>query len=168
MLASRRNVARESSMAHVRILKNPSSFIRVCYFTNSAVGLGCANRREDLLLVQFLLKSISRKTDPDAHEMFAVPAERPLGIDRVCGPGTVAAIKRFQTFTIGDRNPNSPKVDGQIDVSRPGHPFTTRTKSVYTIIVLNVNFGYFNGSERHAALFSEPEFPYELTDILFA
>jgi hypothetical protein len=155
-------------MAHVRILKNPSSFIRVCYFTDSTVGLGCANRREDVLLVQFLLKSISRKTDPDAHEMFAVPGERPIAIDGICGPGTVAAIKRFQTFTIGDRNPNSPKIDGQIDISRPGHLITTRTNSVYTIIVLNVNFGYFNGSERHAALFREPEFPYELTDILFA
>jgi hypothetical protein len=142
--------------------------MRVCYFTDSTVGLGCANRREDGLLVQFLLKSISRKTDADAHEMFAVPGERALAIDGVCGAGTVAAIKRFQTFTIGERNPNSPKIDGQIDVSRPGHPFTTQTNSVYTIIVLNVNFAYFNGSERHAALFSEPEFPHELTDILFA
>jgi len=155
-------------MAHVRILKNPSRYIRVCYFTDSTVGLGCSNRREDVLLVQFLLKSIAGKTDPEAHELFAVPGQSPLAIDGICGTGTVAAIRRFQTFTKGQPSPNSRDVDGQVDISRPGHLLTTRTQSIYTIITLNVNFGYFNGPERHAALFKEPEFPNELTDILFA
>ena len=155
-------------MAHVRILKNPNTHIRVCYFTDSTVGVGCSNRREDVLLVQFLLKSIAGKTDPEAHELFAMPGLQPLAIDGICGPGTVAAIRRFQTFTKGHLNPTSRDVDGQVDVSRPGHLFTTKNQSIYTIITLNVNFGYFNGPERHAALFKEPEFPNELIDVLFA
>jgi hypothetical protein len=158
----------ECKMAHVRLLKDPNTKIRVCYFTDSAVGLGRQNHRQDVLLVQFLLKSLAGKVDPEIHETFAVPGAPPLGVDGICGQNTVDAIKRFQTFTIGKSNPNSPLVDGLVDVSPRGQPITTITHTTYTIILLNVNFGFFNGPDRHAALFKEPEFPNELMNAFYA
>ena len=155
-------------MAHVRLLTNPNSKIRVCYFTDSAVGMGCSNHRQDVLLVQFFLKSLASKTDPDFHEVFGVPGAPPLTIDGICGSSTIAAIKRFQTFVLAKNNPQSPLVDGRIDVSPRGQPVTTITQATYSIILLNVNFGVFNGPDRHAALFKEPEFPNELLYVFFA
>jgi hypothetical protein len=154
-------------MAHVRLLREPNTFIHVCYFNDSAVGLGRQNHRQDVLLVQFLLKSLSAKIDPVFHESFAVPGDPPLGIDGICGQATVSAIRRFQAFTLADNKPNSPVVDGLIDVSPRGHPTTTITQNAYTIILLNVNFGVFFGPDRHAALFKEPEFPNELLYLFF-
>jgi hypothetical protein len=155
-------------MAHVRLLKDPNTFIRACYFNDSAIGLGRQNHRQDVLLVQFLLKSLSGKVDPVYHEPFAVPGAPPLSIDGICGQNTVNAIKRLQAFTLADNKPNSPVVDGVIDVSPRGHPTTTITKNAYTIILLNVNFGVFFGPDRHAALFKEPEFPNELMNAFYA
>lgn len=155
-------------MAHVRLLKDPNTKIRVCYFTDSAVGLGRVNHRQDVLLVQFLLKSLARQTDPEAHELFAVPGAPALTIDGICGQNTVAAIKRFQVFALAGNNPNSPLIDSLIDVSPRGQPITTITHATYTIILLNVNFGVFFGPDRHAALFREAEFPNELLNAFFA
>ena len=35
--------------------------ISICYTIDGAVGTGCANKRDDVLLVQFFLKVISRR-----------------------------------------------------------------------------------------------------------
>lgn len=83
-------------MAHVLLLSPPTPLMRVLYGIDLPVGTGKANRRDDVLLVQFFLKSISRTTDSVTKESYSPPGQSPLQVDGVFGPRTAAYLKHFE------------------------------------------------------------------------
>src|SRR5215208_4070845 len=86
-----------NSMVHVLILSPATSIMRVFYGIDLAVGPGKANRRDDVLLVQFFLRSISRTTDNVTKESYSPPGQAPLLVDGLYGPRTAAYLKHFET-----------------------------------------------------------------------
>ncbi len=153
-------------MPHVRLLSTPSQYVRVAYFNDATVGRGCVNHRKDVLLVQFLLRSLADKVDSVWKETFssARAGEPEISIDGVCGPETIGSIERFQAL-MSDVRP--PQTDGRVDVAPFGKNLIGKTNKAYTIVLLNVNFGFYYGPDRHAAIFKEPSFPAELKDVFF-
>jgi peptidoglycan hydrolase-like protein with peptidoglycan-binding domain len=98
----------------------------IFYTIEHAVGPGCPNRTDDVLLVQFFLKVI-------LQTMKTIP---PIGIDGVFGPQTRDAIKSFQD-EINKLNPGSLRPDGRIDPPTKGQLISTKSKNIYTIWALN-------------------------------
>lgn len=79
---------------------NPSKLVQLSM--RGAVGHGAPNHREDVRLVQTLLNGISAGEGPQSH----------LRVDGICGPLTVAAIRRYQSVRTGI-------VDGRVDPTGP-------------------------------------------------
>ena len=153
-------------MAHVKLLRVPTRFIRVAYFVDAMVGRGGANRRDDVLLVQFFLNTLWGKK-PDNQEVIGDSGPAPR-IDGDCGSETINAIAVFQRFYWETTKTARGFSDGRVEPLPPGKTFTPLRDVPYTMIGLNVNYGVLLGSDRHALLWKEPNFPSELTLKLFA
>lgn len=76
-------------------MRNPA-LLRHVYLVQRAVGAGRANRRDDVMLVQFFLKAISHRQDTKSGESYKPPGEPELAVDGVCGSHTIAYIRHFQ------------------------------------------------------------------------
>jgi hypothetical protein len=81
-------------MAHVKLAKDPGPFIRALYLVDATVGRSSANRRDDVLLVQFFLNALWGKS-PDKKTVIGGSGAAPA-IDGVCGRITIDAIETFQ------------------------------------------------------------------------
>jgi hypothetical protein len=88
---------------------------------------------------------------------------KPPAIDGVCGSVTIAAIETFQKWYW--QQPNF--TDGRVDPLPLGRQFGPLHNLLYTIIGLNVNFGFAISVDRHGRLSKEPNFPAELKPKLF-
>ena len=110
----------------------PETEIPVFYNVVHAVGKNCPNMRDDVKLVQYLLKILYDK----------FPAEyRPQGnmtVDGMCGPITRNWILRFQMDFAKD-NPGLILVDGRVDRIRNRNFYGSISKTQYTLAVLNKN-----------------------------
>jgi hypothetical protein len=147
-------------MAFVKLLHGQSTFCRVVFFVDAAVGRRGANIREDVLLIQFMLKMLWGKVNPKTNKTTGAPGTPPPAVDGLCGPKTIAAIEAFQ----GAHFPRPELVDGRIDPVRQGQSMTFGQDEVrYTIIKLNVAFGHHFGIDRHHFMAREPGYPFELT-----
>lgn len=100
------------------------------YNIDFSVGPGSPNKRDDVLLVQYFLKSINDKRD-SANPPFAplplAPGEV-FKVDGIAGPITFRAIKHFQDQALQRGRSITP--DGRVDK-------VTRTNSPNTMSVLN-------------------------------
>src|SRR5215470_5772632 len=98
-------------MAKVRLLDRQR--YREVYVVDQAVGPGGLNKRDDVLLVQLLLK-IATESAPDSPG-FQPPGEDMIDTDGVCSPRTKKYIKYFQEEV--DRRQNRPLIqrDGVVD-----------------------------------------------------
>jgi hypothetical protein len=152
-------------VAHVKLLETPSKLIRVIYLVDAAVGRSAANRRDDVLLVQFFLNTLWG-TKPDKATMFGGTGPAPP-IDGDCGRITIDAIMLFQRWYWQTPAQNS-FADGRVEPVPPGQSFGPIRHHVYSMIGLNVNYGGEFGADRHALLCKEPKFPLELKPKLFA
>ena len=149
-------------MVHVKLREeDPGPNIRLLYLNDAPVGRGSANRRDDVLLVQFFLNALWGKS-PDKKTVIG-NSGKPPAIDGVCGSATIAAIEIFQRWYW--QQPNF--TDGRVDSLPPGRQFGPLHDLPYTIIGLNVNFGFAFSVDRHARLSKEPNFPAELRRKLF-
>src|SRR5882672_8015257 len=83
-------------MAYIKLLKAESRYVRHVYFIDGAVGQGRANRRDDVLLVQFFLKALSKRSEVESGESYQPPGQREIQVDGVCGSATTAFIRHFQ------------------------------------------------------------------------
>src|SRR5438128_12432047 len=83
-------------MVHVLVLSPSTAIMRVFYGIDLAVGVRGANRRDDVMLVQFFLKSISKTNDSVTKESYMPPGQAPLGVDGLYGPRTAAYLKHFE------------------------------------------------------------------------
>jgi hypothetical protein len=95
-------------MARVMLMPKGMAEYSHVYVTDEEVGVGRANRRDDVLLVQFFLAALSsdllcsgnrsfnytNKTGTDFN--YTLPNRRPIQVDGTCGSETVAYIKHFQ------------------------------------------------------------------------
>ena len=149
-------------MVHVKLREDdPGPNIRLLYLNDSPVGRGSANRRDDVLLVQFFLNALWGKS-PDKKTIIGDSC-KPLAIDGVCGRITITAIETFQKWYW--QQPSF--TDGRVDTLPPGRQLGPLHNLPYTIIGLNVNFGFAFSVDRHSRLSKEPSFPAELKPKLF-
>ena len=102
-----------------------------------AVGPGAANRRDDVMLVQYLLKRIY-----DHPERFDPPIHRPSGQDMTInghfGRTTATWITHFQR-EVSSRGGAPIRADGRVDKSDSGG-VSSISRTVYTIVLLNKGF----------------------------
>ncbi|HKV15253.1 MAG TPA: hypothetical protein VJQ81_09415 [Reyranella sp.] len=152
-------------MVHVKLRDDPGANIRVVYLVDAAVGRAGSNRRDDVLLVQFFLNAMWNKLIDKAKKKFGGPGVAPP-IDGICGGITIGAIEAFQRW-YWEQPAHGGFTDGRVEPLPPGQVFGPRHHQVYTIIGLNVNFGFTFGVDRHARIAKEPNFPQELRQKLF-
>lgn len=130
---------------------------------DGAVGAGCRNQRDDVLLVQFFLRALGPRTVLGTNETFQPQNGPPLAIDGVCGRRTIAAIK-----AVGDpKNLGFLAQDGVVHPLEQGAKFGRRSGHVLTIIRLNTEYSFQFGLDRHKRIDMDPLFPRELFDKLF-
>ena len=68
-------------MAHVKLREDPGANIRAVYLVDATVGRGGANRRDDVLLVQFFLNALWG-TSPDKKTVIGTGAAPAIEIGR--------------------------------------------------------------------------------------
>jgi hypothetical protein len=143
--------------------------LRVFYAIDHAVGAGCPNRRDDVLLVQFFLRALAPRGDPETHESFTPSGEGILAVDGICGSRSITYIKHFQ----GMMNRAAKDIsmgtwqDGRVDPVPAGRQFGPLHGRAYTMIHLNTSYAAVFGTDRHSAIHTDPDFPMELHDKFF-
>jgi hypothetical protein len=152
-------------MARVYLIKKPKpNSLRLAYTVDQAVGQGCPNRRDDVLLVQFFLKVAME--DATGSPGYRPPGEKPITVDGTCGRQTVAYIKFFQEEG-NRRNPGIPTTtDQRVDPVLSGTTKGALAGTFYTILALNVIYKERRG-DLHLNISDDPLFPAELTKSLF-
>ena len=100
------------------------------------VGYGCKNYRSDVRLVQFLLNAQLRSP---LSFLSGVP---PLDEDGQFGGKTWARIKKFQSVRlyIDGRGEVNMSADGMVSSTNGRKFLTSNTKTIYTILTLNVAY----------------------------
>ena len=158
-------------MSRTLPLTTPGKFLAVAYVVDDAVGADCRNRRDDVLLVQFLLRVLGTRTVHGTNETFQPQNGAPLAIDGVCGRRTIAAIKTFQTQfnkAVGDpKDLSFLAQDGVVHPLEQDSKFGRRSGHVLTIIRLNTEYTFQLGLDRHKRIDMDPLFPRELFNKLF-
>jgi hypothetical protein len=133
-----------------------ASFPRMFYNVSEAVGPGARNRRDDVLLVQFLLKRY--------YTYFG--ACRPAGelaVDGHFGPTTHRWIRAFQQELNGGSDRGSVYANGVVARAQSEHGELSR--KYYTILFLNA-FVRLNEPTTFEALPDDPEMPPDLAAAL--
>lgn len=110
------------------------------YFYNvvHAVGQYCPNLRDDVMLVQHLLKCVY-----DMQPPYSKPAGQ-MKIDGFCGPITLNWIYRFQTDTNKANGAPLIIVDDRVDRVRNRSLIGGISNKMYTLAVLNYNAAVLN------------------------
>lgn len=145
-------------MPRVFQLKNASSSdVTVAYSIDNAVGRGCPNQREDVLLVQHLLRIAWE--DAPTSKGFRPPAEtRPLNVDGFFGQTTARFIEFFQQEA--QRRGVQISQDGRVDPVLSGGTRGALSNTFYTILALNSARNSRRAFQSDIA--SDPGFPQEL------
>ncbi len=111
----------------------------VFYNVMNSVGRNATNNKDDVRMVQYMLRIVYQLDDGFA--------------DGICGPDTRHTIVRFQTEMAGapverasPAFPGDPVVDGRIDRAK-GSGLSTISHSTYTIILLNQRAKELNPSD---------------------
>ncbi len=125
------------------------------YNVNYAVGANGVNRRDDVLLVQWMLHRIY------ADGTLPPVGGPPLKVDGYAGPQTVKWIAAFQARVRASGE--SCHVDGRVDSARK--QVASVTKTVYTIIWLNAGLRKYSPA-AFADPASDPTCPKELLTAL--
>ena len=159
-------------MARV-ILVQSNPLVNLVYSVDQAVGEGCANRRDDVLLVQFLLRTLREDTQDNGvkYPGFRPPGQDPIDIDGVFGPQTNKYIRFFDAELNRQRagQPESAKVvtDGRIDPIASGGFLGSLSHKIYKMFLLNTYYAEIRGKPMHEKIYMDHSFPKELTKWLF-
>lgn len=136
--------------------------LKLVYTIDLAVGNGCPNRRDDVLLVQFFLKVVSE--GPQKSEF--TPAGRgPMQTDGVWGPVSQAYLNQFIAVPakLNSQNPGAPLTqDGRVDPVVGGRTTGSLTGNVYTILALNTSYKNVRSVFALQDITTDPVFPQEL------
>lgn len=139
-------------MAYIGETGDGSSY----YALNHAVGDRSPNRRDDILLVQWLLHRVYAD-----HPLFTAPPPGDITVDGLVGPQTVAWIAAFQADVC--RLGLSCTVDGRVDAAPKATVGDSRTP--YTILWLNAALRAANPATFEDPA-SDPDLPPELISAL--
>lgn len=152
-------------MARVYLIDdNPRSHL--FYSVERPVGVGSPNQRDDVLLVQFLLRVRAECGEGSAE--YVPPGEQPLAMDGMCGPQTIKYIKQYQKIA-SQKNPAIPLVqDGVVSPVAAGTggisgPVTGR---MLCIAGLNSHYGKIRGKPATLDITKDPLFPLALRPYL--
>ena len=169
-------------MARVMLMPKGMADYGHVYVTDEEVGVGKANRRDDVLLVQFFLAALSSDLLRSGDRVFnytnkagtdfnyTVPSQGPISVDGVCGKQTVAYIRHFQAEASKEpgRPPDLLMVgDGVVTPIRKGQPWGAKTGKVLSIVRLNAEYRGMFGTARLADISADPLFPAELRSAIY-
>jgi hypothetical protein len=129
------------------------------YNVRESVGPNAANVREDVLLVQYLLRAIY--ANGVALSIPPLPSGRVILVDGFCGPITNEAILHFQKSVKAKRQ--AIPTDGRVDRAYPGHK--TRHGLQWTVIFMNFAVRHTRPAV-HADLPAASDCPPELREAL--
>lgn len=121
--------------------------------TDNSVGKGCTNQRNDVLLVQFMMRVVNES--PANSNWWQKKEKRPLTIDGTCGEVTQSFIRLMQGQVGGVTE------DGRIDPIINARKFT-KTGMVKTMIKLNGAYMNATGNNNMASMQFHPLWPQEL------
>jgi len=141
-------------MARLFLFSKPGGCLKVFYGIDQEVGLGCPNKRDDVALVQFLLRAVLE----DDKEL-EVPAGPPLAIDGVCGPRTIEYIKSFQSQQTAQAKAHGGRglvEDGRVSPALQRDGFGSISRREYTIVALNVRYGFVESADKQANVALDP------------
>lgn len=120
-------------MAHLLAPLQTNPELPVFFNVDAAVGAAPAqNRREDVLLVQFCLRSIGEKP-PDKMNAQEIAAMRAVNVTGICDAATINAIRVVQTKK-RQADP-SVVVDGRVSPAQGGYTYSGNAP--WTIAVIN-------------------------------
>lgn len=139
------------------------SGMSVLYSVDAPVGAGCANRRDDVLLVQLFLR-VARDTIGGCKG-FVPPGRPEITVDGLNGPNTQAHLDFFLEET--NRRGNNLTRDGRVDPVLQGQQAGSISGKLYTILALNKEYLFRHGSAKLADIRSGPYFPPELAKSLY-
>jgi len=131
------------------------------YNVSMGVGPNAHNRRDDVLLVQYMLKRVYEK--PSYPKIQLTKQQGPMIVDGICGPITARWIRHFQDDL---RNAGAKVLaDGRIDKALAGMASISGTE--YTIHLLNDAFrGHY--ADIYEKMPVHPDVPAELRAALIA
>lgn len=113
-------------MGFIDTTTNPA--VPVFYNVVHAVGQKCPNMRDDVKLVQYLLKAFYEKA-PDTSKPNGV-----MTVDGLCGPTTRGWINRFEMDMTGS---GQVALDGRIDRVRDHSATSSISQTYYALVLLN-------------------------------
>jgi hypothetical protein len=138
-------------MARVYLLSKTGPIIDLLYTIDQAVGRACPNLREDVFLVQFLVRRVLEGWND------TLPGP-PLAIDGIFGKRTEEYIHHFQEGE-NKRVPGLMFVDGVIDPIKDRAGYVPKTDKGYTIIFLNTHYSDRYGKAWHSNIAIDPLCP---------
>ena len=120
-------------MAHLLAPQASNPNLPVFFNVDGVVGAPpAANKREDVLLVQFAFKIISESAIATS-EPVVTEAARAVTMSGIADPATINAIRVFQQARIA-RGSAGTVVDGRVSPAKEGYAFG---RGIWTIVVLN-------------------------------
>ena len=125
------------------------------------MGRNCANRRPDVLLVQFLLK-VSDESPAHAH-WWKVKRGRASKIDGIYGEHTQSLIDQIQEQVQPGRGDKVAR-DGRVDPIANSSYYGARTGVLMTMVVLNLMYMESTGSSDISSMPHHPLWPKELSN----
>jgi hypothetical protein len=150
-------------MASMLLFSKPNPAIKVMYLIDQTVGAGCHNLREDVALVQFLLRAVL-EDGPD----YKLPPGPPLVIDGICGPETIKYIKSWQAQESAiATGAFKPLQDGQVSPALKHAWAGSISHQRYTIVGLNSIYAGVNGPDQHANIATDKRCPINLLPSIF-
>jgi len=150
-------------MARVFLFSKPTPNVQVFYGIDQAVGKCCPNKRDDVALVQFLLRSVLE----DGKE-YKVPPGPPLVIDGICGPRTIEYINAWQEQESRlSEGIMKPVQDGQVSPALTRSGIGSRSHARYSIVGLNTIYGFTDGGDKNANIARDPRCPTNLLPSIF-
>ena len=150
-------------MARVYLLGTPSPLIKLVYTIDQAVGAGSPNVRDDVALVQFLLRA-----GMEDGKQYQIPAGPSLSIDGTCGPQTILYIRSWQQqesklgqgFAV-------PVQDSVVSPMLNRSGLGSLSHQRYSILSLNLLYASANGIQKHANIATDSRCPTALLPSIF-
>jgi len=101
------------------------------------------NREDDIMLVQFFLKKIAANPQVFSRPFFPPKEHSVMTVDGKHGPITQAWIEKWQVHLHNIGRPVHR--DGLVDRCQGGRDVSTKTNTVYSLMMMNVAFGQVTG-----------------------
>jgi len=153
-------------MARVYLVSNHSR-LKLSYIVIAAVGPGCPNRGDDVLLDQFLLRVAMEDVPGQPGSGYRPPGQAPITIDGFYGPTTMAYLQYFEEEG-NRRNPTHPvTTDHRIDPVVGGQLGGSFSQRLYKILTLNLLYVDRRSLAVHADIKTDPLCPAELITSLY-